>query len=308
MGHRQRCDELIKLASSAKNKIILIAPFIKEPVLRAIVESASHKPNISVYTRWRPDEIALGVSDLEVFRLLEEGLLHKLFLNNPLHAKCYIFDDVAIVGSANLTQKALGLSPQPNLELSHQITAHDCEVVELLQILKKSSIEVSRQLFESMKNISKEFIQQKSQGLESLPEVHFTYFPWVPKTKFPENLYIYYCGELDEISLATREACLIDLDQILPPMGLNCVQFNSFVRAFMYQSSIFHEAIGRFESEIRFGEGRSFAKHFIEKWNLNLTPTEVWQTIIRWLVYFASDEFGIKTYNYSEYLYKRKEG
>src|ERR1022692_3406709 len=110
-------DQLEALCSSAHNDLLLIAPFIKYAVLARLFGGTQPSVHVQVVTRWLPQDIKAGVSDLEVWDVVKGRTRTRLWLRQDLHAKYYRADDRCLVGSANLTGSALGLSAAPNLEL-----------------------------------------------------------------------------------------------------------------------------------------------------------------------------------------------
>lgn len=117
--------------AAAQHQVVLVAPFIKRPILEMCVEAVHPLVPIRVYTRWDPAEVAAGVSDPEIIAIprLEEAVR----LVPTLHAKAYIADELALVGSANLTQRALGFgSSNANVELLIQTRTDVPEVTALL--------------------------------------------------------------------------------------------------------------------------------------------------------------------------------
>ena len=73
--------------------------------------------HISCVTRWRPNEIKMGVSDLQIWDLFKNRPNSDLYLINNLHAKLYKSDEECLIGSSNLTLKALGWTKNHNLEI-----------------------------------------------------------------------------------------------------------------------------------------------------------------------------------------------
>ena len=99
-----RIRELFREASKAT----IVAPFIKTDALRSLLETIPPNVQLRCVTRWRPTEVAAGVSDLEILDLLRERGTFELLLVDRLHAKLYVADDRCLAGSANVTLSALG--------------------------------------------------------------------------------------------------------------------------------------------------------------------------------------------------------
>src|SRR6266566_1157307 len=110
-------DRLIALCSSADYELMLVAPYIKRPILAQLFAATKPSVSVQVITRWLPQDIRAGVTDIEVWDLVQERPRSCLRLRQDLHAKYYRADNRCLVGSANLTAAALGLSAAPNLEL-----------------------------------------------------------------------------------------------------------------------------------------------------------------------------------------------
>lgn len=112
--------------------MVLIAPFIKRSVMEECIDAVPEGVPITVYTRWDPSEVANGVSDPGIITLgpIEDSV----WLVPSLHAKAYIVDDRALVGSANLTQRALGLEKGVgNVEVLVPIAASAPEIAALME-------------------------------------------------------------------------------------------------------------------------------------------------------------------------------
>lgn len=124
-------DLLLQHVATARDQVVLIAPFIKRRVLEICVEEVRSDVDLRVYTRWDPAEVAASVSDPEIITI--PGLEEAIQLVPNLHAKAYIADNYALVGSANLTERALGMGPVPaNLEILLQASVDSPELTTLM--------------------------------------------------------------------------------------------------------------------------------------------------------------------------------
>ena len=117
--------ELSKLCTEANKELLLVAPFIKASVIERLLDKISPGVSLKCITRWFPEEIVAGVSDLEVWNLIQNHDNSSLWLRPDLHAKYYRADNRCLIGSANLTGKALGWSHYPNLELLVTLSADE---------------------------------------------------------------------------------------------------------------------------------------------------------------------------------------
>src|SRR4051812_20976303 len=110
-------DALLEAAAAADGPVLVVAPFVKVSPLRRMLEALPADTSVTCVTRWVPEEIAAGISDHQVWTLFRSRPGWQLRLRGDLHAKYYRFGSRLFAGSANVTGKAFGWSPEPNLEL-----------------------------------------------------------------------------------------------------------------------------------------------------------------------------------------------
>lgn len=142
--------ELSKLCAEADKELLLVAPFIKASVIERLLDKISPAVSLKCITRWFPEEIVAGVSDLEVWNLIQNLPNSSLWLRPDLHAKYYRADNRCLIGSANLTGKALGWSNCPNLELLVNLSADEPAIKTFEIELLKACVQVDECLFEQM--------------------------------------------------------------------------------------------------------------------------------------------------------------
>lgn len=149
----EKLFELIESSfTSAKREIIIISPYIKsDALLKCLKNINQDEIGLSVFVRWEKRDFLFGASDLEVFDLVSE-FGGRLYRNPNLHAKLYISDDKLLLGSANLTNRGLGLNVNiSNLEILTEL-AVDAPVTEFfMEELKQKSHIVSELFIKEMK-------------------------------------------------------------------------------------------------------------------------------------------------------------
>lgn len=98
--------ELLGAFSQDTSALRIVCPFIKEPIIRELLEVAAPS-DIRIITRYNLDDFYSGVSDPSALRLLlKKGAKIRGVKN--LHSKMYLFGSSrAVVTSANLTKAAL---------------------------------------------------------------------------------------------------------------------------------------------------------------------------------------------------------
>ncbi|MCS4159420.1 phospholipase D family protein [Salinibacter ruber] len=166
---------------------------------------------VRVVTWWKTREIAAGVSDLEVWRVLQERGNSTLELLPSLHAKCYQFDEICLSGSANLTGAAIGWSESSNLEFLTRFPAErafgfedelvDCQVVSedthqryRRKVQKYGDTESGEALVtETDPVVVEEVTHAREDQTQTGAESETTW--WIPELKEPNQLYQVYVGD-----------------------------------------------------------------------------------------------------------------
>src|SRR4051812_45286200 len=97
-------DGLLTLVQRATTRIVIAAPYIKSHALRRLISAFPLSVTDFVcVTRWRPEDIAAGVCDLEILDDVLAVNGGMLLVHPHLHAKYYSAGDQCLVGSANVT-------------------------------------------------------------------------------------------------------------------------------------------------------------------------------------------------------------
>jgi len=96
----------LHLLSEAKTNVYLASPFIKLQTASLIAQNVGHGIDFRYINSFKLAHFHTGVSDLEALRILRKENCRQKNIHN-LHAKLFIFDNVAIVTSGNLTPGGL---------------------------------------------------------------------------------------------------------------------------------------------------------------------------------------------------------
>lgn len=299
--------KLEALAAGARDQVVLVAPFIKQPTLLRLLEQLPASTPLTCATRWRIEELACGVSDLEIWRDLADRGNSRLLLIRELHAKYFRFDSDVLIGSCNLTGAALAFKEPSNLELAvsleadAQTAAFEAAVAGMAVPATQEIYEAFQQILEAMPHMAAPSIVSYAQKSDA-PSPHssipasMNWSQWVPMCRTPEALFDAYSDRLDDLTRATRDTALADLQQLDPPAGLNRQQFEAFVAGTLLSSPIIAQLANFARTPRRFGEMREFVRGFDRPGS----PTADWQTVMRWLLHFAADRFAMRTATYSE--------
>lgn len=237
-------DQLLELCSSARSEVVLVAPFVKVKALERVLEAISKDIPVTCVARWRPEEIAAGVCDLEIFELIEGRKNSRLLLHSLLHAKYFRADESYLVGSANLTLRALGWTTPSNLEILVVPEASDKCLEEFEKELYTGAFRATQEIKDEMFTSVKE-LQQENRPLIMLSEEAVVDGAdnsiegnpgWTPFCPDPEKLYKIYSGrDKDIIGTANLKAAEADLKVLSLPANLSEKVFNGFVRASLQQ-------------------------------------------------------------------------
>ncbi len=305
-------DDLQELISTAERELVLVAPFVKALVLERLLDQVPGRVTVTCITRWRPEEVAVGVSDLEVFDIIVGRANSTLLLWPRLHAKYFRADSRCLVGSANLTSRALGWAYPPNIELLIEVPAVHPTLVAFEQHSKFEAQPATLDIREFMKIAAAELSVWQCKPEESIAapwrcdaEVatgedlsNLEKATWLPLLRYPSDLYLVYTGYEDKLSEASRAAALRDLAVLDPPIGLPQDAFYSVIAALLLQLPLL-AAIDDYVAEPRrFGAMRDFVASKTGQSRLQASST--WQTTMRWLIEFLPDRYYLKVPAHSE--------
>lgn len=127
--------ELAQEVSQARTELHIISAYCKERGLEWI-DSHIHNPLQSkkLLVRFLPTDIISGATDFSLYERCK-ALGWQMYVCFDLHAKTYVFDQKrCIVGSANLTQKGLGIDVAGNFELSAVVNIEEGDMAKIDQM------------------------------------------------------------------------------------------------------------------------------------------------------------------------------
>lgn len=310
--------ELFNLCAEANQEVLLVAPFIKASVLGRLLNQISPDVSLKCITRWFPEEIVAGVSDLEVWNLVQNRPHSSLWLRPDLHAKYYRADSRCLVGSANLTGKALGWSNFLNLELLVPLSVDEPTVKAFETELLKACIPVDEDLFEQMSlavqllaeqapnlivsNSSRVEISENNLTTDSPMNVD----AWLPTLRNPEDLYSAYFGQTEKLSTASKIAALTDLRSLPVIPNLSPKVFKAYIGTLLLQKPIIQKVDSFVKTPQRFGAVKNLLNSLSCASGSYFNAERAWQTLMRWLLYFLPNRYALSIPNYSEVFYRIK--
>lgn len=294
---------LTRRAGSAEDDIFLCAPFVKRNTIARILQNVTAL-ELSVYTRWRAEEVAAGVSDTSVFDEVTSRN-GRVSLCDPVHAKYFRFDDVAFVGSANLTGAAMGWSRSPNLELLVEVNPLSKEVEAFERRLVESSIAATADMAAA--------IEAAAALLPSPPPADAApaepvwdaagLDAFMPTLREPKDLIRAYANGPQVLASGPASAATTDLRTLDLPPGLSGRAFRATVASRLIQARQVASIDRLLESPQRFGAIRDVISR-----DQGISRDEAercWQTLMRWMLEFMPERYELAVPRHSEMMQRR---
>jgi len=136
-------------ARSGDRLLWIVAPFVKRVALERLLQLVPPSDTFKVIARWRPADLVVGVSDLEVYDYLR-GRGCELYVNSRIHLKLYVFEsNVAFTSSGNVTDRGLGFCDldAANVEVGTLVELTSADWVALHRVIGESR-RITAELYE----------------------------------------------------------------------------------------------------------------------------------------------------------------
>ncbi len=281
-------DEIISLLSVAQKNVLIVAPFMRSEALSQLLDSIQDGIETKVVTRWRPTDLLAGASDLGVYDLVASNSA-SLFLRYDLHAKFFAADDECLIGSANVTNTALGWRTPANLELLVHVDRTTDNIVDFEDALLTGSVRAT----EDQRDRLMELLKKLRELSVAIPETDDNKTTmgllspgWVPRIRNPEELYSVYCGNSD-FSRSAYKAMQEDLAQFGAVPGMDEEGFRSWVASTISQTPLVAWVVQNIDTTGQVTEAELsslLAKIGVDE-NLH-RARDVLEVLERWLSYF----------------------
>ncbi|MFA6180017.1 MAG: phospholipase D family protein [Candidatus Methylopumilus sp.] len=285
-------ERLLELCRNTKQDVFIAAPFIKVFSLSKILEVIPVTSKVKVVTRWKPEEIAAGVSDLEIFALLQSRSI-ELFLHPALHAKLYRVDEKCLIGSANITESALGWSWQPNIELMVDALASDQNIQYIESRLIAGGIKVSQPIHDAMKAQVEQLLAANNE-FKAFKSEH-TEMKWLPLCVKPDLLFkIYSNADTSSMLKSTVDCGSKDLLSLKLPAGMLENDFNKYISAYLdghpVKIQIDQLSATKVISSV---EGANLLRIYSEPdFKLPYNINDHWNIVKSWLTHFYKNKYN----------------
>jgi hypothetical protein len=282
-------QQLADVVRSTTSRLLVVAPFIKVYAMRRMLEFLkTPPPNLQVVTRWRAEEVLAGVSDLEVFDVVAE-FGGELWLCPALHAKYYRGDSRVLVGSANVTFKALGLAPSPNLEI---LVAQDPTAPDISQFEQSLFDQAFRATALIRAEVQKQVAELKAvlpvNAMQFVAKADEDHQSWLPLCVRPDLLYKIYTGAHSEMLLAsTLAAATADLKALGVLPGMSEEAFTEFASQTIRRQMIVRR-VDELLQEGNLAEERALAliRELHPRMSEGYDAGAYWTILKAWLTYF----------------------
>jgi hypothetical protein len=296
-------ESLISGRKAAKEEMLLCAPFIKLATLKRVLGDRAPVP-LQVITRWRPEEVAAGVSDTAILGEVQ-ARGGEVLLCERLHAKYYRFDSRALIGSANLTGAGLGWRARSNLELLIEIDAASETAVSFERLVMSASVPASEEIAAAVEAAAAKLSplphEEALEPEDDAPAESNAEF--LPQLREPRDLFRAYDRGPHTLASASATASRFDLEVLAIPPGLDRETFYSVVGARLLQFPAFVRVDSMLDSQQRFGAIRDGlgAEFGLDR----DTAARAWQTMMRWMLEFLPARYELAVPGHSELMQRR---
>ena len=287
------------LVRQAKSEVILCSPFIKAKVLSVLLDVIRDGVSVVIVTRWRPAEIAAGVSDLEVLDLANERPQTEVRLLHSLHAKLYVADEHCLLGSANLTASALGWREDSNLELLVSAHRNDTDLAFLLGQLESATpatFQLRAEVAELAANLDVPALDEaKDISTTAIPQARRA---WLPRCAAPEKLYdVYLDPDTTTVVEGTRADAQADLADLLPQPGLTSDEFTVTIAETLSRIPSIQEFLNRIPAGLSDTQGEQAVSELRD----DVSESDArrhWHIVRQWISIFFRDKFEVAPQNF----------
>ena len=282
MGVETPLGELLRRICVEAEHIVLAAPYIKADALLRVVGEVSEDASLTCITRWQVEDIAAGVSDLECYSIIR-GVGGEFRLHPYLHAKYFRADENVLIGSANITNSALGWATEPNVEILCS-PGGGFDAASFETMLVEDSREIGNREFSRWQSIQATISQDERNEFPKHSWSHLN--SWRPMTRDPANLLLAYRG-LDEVIASPDElnAAERDLDTLQLDHGLTGEDVENRISIAFLNTPFVQDVLKSRDADIT-----SISRSLAERYDLSVTDARRGIEAVRnWFAFFLSD-------------------
>lgn len=312
-------EALFLKLQDAVHYVTLYSPYIKKEVVERLISNVGSDVKIQVICSWKIEDLAKGVSDIEVYPLLKNKG-HHLFYCPSLHLKTFLFDDeYLLTGSANLTSKGLGICKDANLETLVEIDPIPNDYAIYLRNILMNSFLITDEIFNQMTKMVSTFSEKNDCDAWELNELEKNFrdiimkkdyflISELPMTNSPKELY----EKIINIKAGSIVEPVVTHDIALYALGQkewdNAEEFENYLSDKFFSHPFIKELCGFIDRPRRFGEFKEWVQN-------NCTDVPVpsrreltgnVQVLYGWLKDLGKDKFEYSRPGHSEILEPKK--
>ncbi len=289
-------------------EVLIFCPYIQVSSLKNILDG--HKSKVSIITSWKTIDILTGISDLELYPFCK-SIGAYLYINQRIHLKviCDSYHS-AIVGSANITAKGLGMASNSN---------HECAVLyepldRYQQIYLRSILQESTLINDKEFEIVKKAIEECKTDFHKAEEYEDIDFKRATNKEFLisalpmsisiDTLFAYYSEALTSQGFADvdYDCAMHDLALYKFPAGLSRQDFDKSLKEAFF-SQLFIQELRKFLSKERYFGA---IKEWVQQTCVDVPVpsrrdlTENVRVLYNWVAELGKDEYIVDRPNHSE--------
>ncbi len=287
-------DRVLDLCAGATGRFLVAAPFIKDHALARILEALPVSTEVTCVTRWIPEEVAAGISDLEVFNRLAARSGSRLLLLPTLHAKLFYSGSRCLVGSANVTGRALGWTAPPNLELLVEVHAEHPDIVAFVKEMLDAATPATAAMRDDLRRAA-EALPERRAIPSNLLEDPSAPPPktWLPRCTRPDQLWTVYASTPDlwKVLTSNVEAARADLKALGVPTGLSRDMFLIHVAAHVRAMPLLAEIDRRAATGISDTEAMALIRDAVPEDGNRLAAEDAWAVLKDWIGHFLTGSY-----------------
>jgi len=285
-----------EILPNTREELIILSAFAKYNAVEWLKKQLDNNSiDVTIVSRWRPDDLVAKVSDLSVYKQCQElGWTFKV--DERLHSKLFLIDSsVAFIGSSNLTGAGLGLTEKSNFELSTKIEVTDIDVDKVHKYI------------DSCKTMTDDLYNQIKSFVDSIETPERTPYKWPSSIKnlLEEKVNYLWVDEL--LFTSPKSNNKRDIEHDLNLLGLD--DFNvdiDILRSKFEDLKIIKWLKNQLEKEgsnsLRFGKISSLLHDALlndpRPYRKEVKDFQV--NLFDWLKYLELSEFKFSRYNVSE--------
>lgn len=174
--------ELFRRTNSTECRIV--SPFITLNALRRVLASIGSESSVCIYTRHDANVFMQRSSSIEAILHAHSDYRVKIYGCDSLHAKIYMTEKESLVGSANCTDRGLGISPCPNIEVLIATPSNTSSLCRQVQMICECSSRVTIEDSMAIQSVVEENIDNQTSSISARINEYLEMGGWLPSSDF----------------------------------------------------------------------------------------------------------------------------